>query len=100
MPLDLFLTIVGQTRDVPGLEELTGRGFTLEQIPENVRHDLFYRRTFIRRIGVLIEVLQKLKLIRRKKENEEDMLHLEETTGILLYLDLILFVLIALRRDH
>eukprot|EP00026_Physarum_polycephalum_P000531 Phypoly_transcript_00532.p1 GENE.Phypoly_transcript_00532~~Phypoly_transcript_00532.p1 ORF type:complete len:1497 (+),score=324.58 Phypoly_transcript_00532:43-4533(+) len=65
-PLDLFLTVVGQTTIVPGLEDLMGRGLTLEQLPQHIQQALFHRRAFARRLNVLLEILTKLNLITKK----------------------------------
>ncbi len=62
----MFLTVVGQTKVVQGLEELMGRGLTVEQTPENIRGELFHRRVFVRRLNYLFDTLAKLKLITLK----------------------------------
>lgn len=75
-----------------------GRGFTIGQVPDTIRQELFYRRAFARRIGFLLDVLQKLKLVFKKvmlsfflfitfylyfpQDSEEELFYLSGSAGI------------------
>jgi hypothetical protein len=63
MPLRVYLQIIGHTTIIKGLEECLKKNLTIDQLPENIREEMFNRRIFSPKLNALATILKGLKLL-------------------------------------
>jgi hypothetical protein len=65
MPLDLYLQVVGLSCHVSGLQEHVDKKTVVTLLPAEVKTGLFYKRNYVRRLNLMVEILMKIRLIKR-----------------------------------